>query len=80
VIASVGVQLYRDADAMFARGAATFQRAAAPVDPAAETVSDPADLAGAAVDVLTAGTLGRLGVALIGRERDLTQSLVDILA
>ncbi|MFN8546054.1 MAG: hypothetical protein U0807_17885 [Candidatus Binatia bacterium] len=81
MIARAGVQLYRDADALLARSAATFQRAAAePLDPSAVVPSDPTDLVGAAVDVVTAGTLGRLGAMLVGQDQRLTASLIDVLA
>lgn len=78
MISSVGASLYQQADAMLSRSADTFSRAAAGDEPG-DPSSSP-DLPGAAVDAVTAQTLGGLGGALIGVERTLDRALLDVFA
>ena len=75
MVSGIGAALYQQADAMLSRSADTFNRAATGDDPA----SSP-DLAGAAVDTVTARTLAGLGGALIGVERTLDRALLDLFA
>ena len=78
MISGIGASLYQQANAMLRRSADTFSRAAAggqSSDPAS-----PPDLPGAAVDTVTAKTLGALGGALIDVERRLDGALLDLFA
>ena len=78
MVSGIGAALYQQADAMLSRSADTFSRAGAG-DQSGDPTSPP-DLPGAAVDTVTAKTLGALGGALIDVERRLDGALLDLFA
>jgi len=81
-VAGYGLQLIETAETLLDRSFRTFARTAPqrPDQGPPEVDFESAGLAGAAVDVIVGQFLFKTGVALIGTERELGDSLVDIFA